>query len=85
MALTATTSYYEPGEIAVACSRRFRPRRRPREGRSRARFACVETFLDLLKTHSKRLEKGPEAAAAALAADKDRDRAKAKAKPAGTC
>ena len=84
MALTATTSYYEPGEIAG----RVLPAVSPlgvdpeKDVRERA-FACVETFLDLLKTHSKRLEKGPEAAAAALAADKDRDRAKAKAKPGG--
>ena len=84
MALTATTSYYDPAEIAS----RVLPAVSPlgvdpeKDVRERA-FACVDTFLDLLKTHSKRLEKGPEAAAAALAADKDRDRAKAKAKPGG--
>ena len=84
MALTATTSYYDPAEIAS----RVLPAVSPlgvdpeKDVRERA-FACVDTFLDLLKTHSKRLEKGPEEAAAALAADKDRDRAKAKAKPGG--
>ena len=84
MALTATTSYYDPAEIASRVLPSVRTRRRPREGLHASRtFACVDTFLDLLKTHSKRLEKGPEAAAAALAADKDRDRAKAKAKPGG--
>lgn len=84
MALGATTSYYEPSEIAA----RVLPAVTPLVGdvekdvRDRA-FATAETFLDLMKKHSKRLEQGPEAAAAALAADKELARQKERAAAAG--
>ena len=80
MELGATTSYYEPNEIA----NRVLPAVTPLVGdvekdvRDRA-FATAETFLDLMKKHSKRLEQGPEAAAAALAADKELARQKERA------
>ena len=84
MALGATASYYEPSEIAA----RVLPAVTPLVGdaekdvRDRA-FATAETFMDLMKKHSKRLEQGPEAAAAALAADKELARQKERARAGG--
>ena len=84
MALGATTSYYEPNEIAT----RVLPAVTPLVGdaekdvRDRA-FATAETFMDLMKKHSKRLEQGPEAAAAALAAEKELARQKERGRAGG--
>ena len=84
MALGATTSYYEPSEIAT----RVLPAVTPLVGdvekdvRDRA-FATAETFMDLMKKHSKRLERGPEAAAAALAAEKELARQKERGRAGG--
>ena len=80
MALGATTSYYEPVEIA----QRVLPAVAPltvdveKDVRQRA-FITLEAFVDLMKEHSDVLEQGPEAAAAALAADKELRRQKERA------
>ena len=73
MALVATIAYYDPGE----CAGRVVPSVAPlcadpdNDVRKNA-FECLEAFVDVLKRHSARLERGPEAAAALLAAEAER-------------
>jgi SCY1-like protein 1 len=84
MALAATTSYYEPGEIAGRVLPAVAPLTADIEKEVRQRaFTCLETFIELMKKHSALLERGPEAAAAAAAADKELRRQKERANVAG--
>ena len=82
MALTATTSYYDPGEIANRVLPAVAPLCVDQEAEVRDRaFACADVFVGMLKEHGERLkEGGVDAANAALAEARERARGAEKVK-----
>ncbi len=82
MALTATTSYYDPGEIANRVLPAVAPLCVDQEAEVRDRaFACSDVFVGMLKEHGERLkEGGVDAANAALAEARERARGAEKVK-----
>ena len=82
MALTATTSYYDPGEIANRVLPAVAPLCVDQEAEVRDRaFACADVFVGMLKEHGERLKEGRvDAANAALAEARERARGAEKVK-----